>query len=118
MPDIASPVSEKWLAEAGTRLEELIDLIAGSKYADRFIGMIPLYYYTGEWHMWELDKSGGYSPLMETAFQQWTKQRYGSVEKLNKTWNSDLKDFDEVRLPTKEERDQGAFGLFRDPSKQ
>jgi hypothetical protein len=116
VPDMASPVSEKWLAEAEARLEELLDLIAESKYADRFIGMIPLYYYTGEWHMWELGTSGGYSPLMETAFQQWTKQKYGSIKNLNKAWNDDLRRFDEVRLPAKEERYAGA--LFRDPSAQ
>jgi hypothetical protein len=116
VPDIATPVSEKWLAEAEARLEDLIDLIAESNYADRFIGMIPLYYYTGEWHMWELGTSGGYSPRMETAFQQWAEKTYGSVANLNNAWNSDLKRFENIRLPTKEERYAGA--LFRDPKTQ
>ena len=116
--DIASPVSEKWLQEANRRMGELLDLMAGSKYAKRFIGVIPLYYYTGEWHMWELDKSGGYSPLMETAFQTWLAQNYSSVEKLNDAWHADYRRFDEIRLPTKDERYKGTFGLFRDPSQQ
>ena len=116
--DIASPVSEKWLQEADRRMGELLDLIAGSKYANRFIGVIPLYYYTGEWHMWDLDKSGGYSPLMRTAFQAWLEQRYSSIDHLNEAWHSGYHQFSEILLPTKAERYKGTFGLFRDPSKQ
>ena len=116
--DIASPVSEKWLSETTAGLEQLLDIITSSEYAGRFIGVIPLYYYTGEWHMWELDKSGGYSPLMETAFQQWAEQKYQTIKNLNTAWRTSYRRFDVIKLPTEEERNQAVFGFFRDPSRQ
>lgn len=118
IPDIASPASDAWLQEANKRIVELIELIGSSKHASRFLGVIPLYYMTGEWHMWEIGRSGGYSPVMRDAFRQWALRRYASIQGVNAAWGTDYSSPEDIFLPTEKERNAGNLGHFRDPSRQ
>ncbi|AKJ64734.1 beta-galactosidase [Kiritimatiella glycovorans] len=115
---MASPASEVWRKYAHRNVRELLDIIADSPYADRFIGLIPLYYLTGEWQMWHPEKSGGYSAPMTRAFRAWARETYGSIGKVNKVWGTELESFREIEVPSRDERYEGEFGIFRNPATQ
>lgn len=58
--------------------------------------------------MWHISNELGgecHCPLCQTAFQKWLKKKYGTIQKLNKAWNTtfwshDYQDFEQVESPS------------------
>jgi len=114
-----SPYSQHWQGFVDHNLRELIKMIRRSPYAKQFIGLKLTYYQTGEWVYWNSHAtSSGYSEMARQAFIRWLKEKYTRLESLNAAWNSTLKGFDEVSLPSAEEREAGTVGAFRIPETQ
>ena len=116
--DYASASSEHWKDFTDSNLRELVNLIRRSPYAKQFIGLKLTYYQTGEWIYWDPQISAGYGEITRQGFIRWLQEKYSSLEQLNKAWNSVLKSYDEVTVPSKDERDTGVTGVFRDPKTQ
>jgi len=115
---MASPSSKKWRDHIAFNLEQFISLIRRSPYADRFIGVMLTYQQTGEWVFWKPDTSAGYFEVTRAAFAIWAKKKYETIESLNSAWKTEYLSFDEIKVPSKTERYEGEFGLFRNPSTQ
>jgi len=55
----------------------------------------PLFYNFGDENAYRLE--GGYSPSENKEFIKFLRERYGNIEKLNKQWDENFKNFDEVK---------------------
>ena len=55
-----------------------------------------------------------YSEVSRRAFAAWLKEKYGSVEALNRAWRARLLSFDDVRVPTPARREFALGGDLRD----
>jgi beta-galactosidase len=64
---------------------------------------------------WQLDNEPhfeglyDYSPFARTAFQQWLKEKYGTIDRLNKAWGAafwsyTFNNFGQIDIPNKKER--------------
>lgn len=64
---------------------------------------------------WQLDNEPHYeglydfSPFAKTGFQEWLRNKYGSIQKLNKAWGAafwsyEFNNFEQIDLPNKNER--------------
>jgi hypothetical protein len=103
----ASASSEYWKNFTDNNLRELVKLIRRSPYAKQFAGLKLTYQQTGEWIYWDPHLSAGYDEPTRQGFIRWLKNKYGADH-----------DFSNVRVPSEEERNTGAFGEFRDPKTQ
>jgi len=109
--------SEKWLADAGGMLKELIGYINQSPYADRVIGYQIDGGVYGEWHMWSPRHLPDTSEPMRCHFIQWVKNKYNMIDDVNKAWGVKLESFEAISCPTVDDRYQSDIGVFRDLSK-
>jgi hypothetical protein len=60
----------------------------------------------------------GFSESFRQGFADYAEKKYGSINELNRAWKTELETFDQVRVPTMEERIEGHCGPFRDPRTQ
>jgi|GEM_PF-1724478 len=111
----ASASSEHWKEFTDHNLRELVKLIRRSPYARQFIGLKLTYQQTGEWIYWEPQSSAGYDKSTQQEFIRWLKEKYTSLENINAAWSQALNSFDEIRVPSEQDRDTGTLGEFRDP---
>ncbi len=88
----ASPCSEVWKNFTDHNLRELVKLIRRSPYARQCAGFKLTYYQTGEWIFWDPHRAAGFDAPTRLAFGQ--------------------------PVPTAEERNAAADGVFRDPDTQ
>ena len=88
----ASGSSEVWKNFTDHNLRELVNLIRRSPYAKQCIGFKLTYYQTGEWINWDPHRSAGFDAPTRKAFGK--------------------------PIPTVEERNAVAAGLFRNPETQ
>ncbi|MBU0478423.1 beta-galactosidase, partial [bacterium] len=58
-----------------------------------------------------------YSQRMKEYYWRWLEKKYHNIENLNKQWNIQFKNFNNINIPTKAEREQGDLGIFYDPQK-
>ena len=114
----ADSSSDRWKDFTDFNLRELVKLIRRSPYAKQFAGLKLTYYQTGEWIYWEPDTSAGYGEITRQGFIRWLKEKYGTLDSLNAAWNSNLRRFDDVAIPSEEERNTGLIGDFRDLNRQ
>ena len=111
--------SEPWRRAAAANLRRLIQYME-KHYGDHVLGYHPAGQNSAEWFYkdsWKR-KLCGFSPAMKKGFRKWLRGRYSTIAALNKAWQTKLKDFDAVDVPTKEERLASLRGSFRDPVKQ
>jgi hypothetical protein len=110
----ASPSSVGWLKITAENCDHLMRLISSSPYGKRFAGILPLYYQTGEWVIWDPAKQGGFDAPTRTAYQGWLRAKYPTLDALNAAWGSTETDWNTAaRPPTKEERIHTGFGILR-----
>ncbi|MFA6172901.1 MAG: hypothetical protein WC701_04385 [Kiritimatiellales bacterium] len=98
----ASASSEHWKKFTDHNLRELVKLIRRSPYAKQFAGLKLTYHQTGEWIYWEPQSSAGYDEPTRRDFARWLENKYG-------------KKYENITVPTEEERNTGTLGEFRDP---
>lgn len=97
----ASLFSESWKTLVAEGLRQVIEYFE-SKWGDRIIGYHTGYGHCGEHTYWWWDHAGEYSLPHRCAFRKWLCSKYGSIEALNKVWNSKYKDFAEIEPPDPE----------------
>ncbi len=113
-----STCSQLWLDEMLPKLEAFIRHCE-EKWGDRLLVYFPSGQHTGEWFypgVWTRHFPG-FSPALTRAFRQWLKNKYGSPDKLSAAWGREIGSFDDVAVPTVEERTAGRLGEFFDPAR-
>lgn len=55
-----------------------------------------------------------YSDISRRAFARWLEEKYKTIERLNEAWHTNLKAFQDARIPTPAERAYGWRGDMRD----
>lgn len=112
----ASLASSKWRAAASDKLAQFCRRLAATPEGAAIIGLHISCGVYGEWHYWgfpEHDADTG--PAMTTYFKAWLRNKYKTDKALQKAWNSTAWTFENVTVPTKQERDTTSEGIFRNP---
>ena len=111
--------SEVWREEMFRNVERFIDYCEET-HGDRIMVYQMGALETGEWFYpgsWA-GKYRGFSPHTRTAFMEWAKAKYGSLEDVGKQWQQPGLTPDGFRVPTVEERSRTLNGDFRDSEKE
>ncbi len=108
-----------WRKEMVERVRALV-AHCERKYGDHMLGYHPCAQHTGEWfypRTWAARHSG-FSPAMQRGFARWLKQKYATVDALRKAWSQPDARFEDVAVPTVEQRRGATLGVFRDPARE
>jgi hypothetical protein len=109
--------SELWLTEGGEALRRLVAHVVESPYSDRVIGFHVANGIYGEWHAWSATDVPDTSEPMRKAFAAHVRTRYGnSAAELARVWGRKHQSFEDIQIPTLDDRKSGVDGVFRDPS--
>jgi hypothetical protein len=111
----ASFSSPKWCADMGKAVEDVIEHIESSEYADRVIGYNLLYAFGPEWLYPSGDRFHDYSAGNASAFRTWLKHKYGSDAVLSKAWNRNVT-IAGAEVPSVSDRLTGDYYEFFNPS--
>ncbi len=110
--------SSKWRDYVKLSVKEFVKHCE-KKYGDNIIGYHPTILNTGECfyeRSWEPVFSGFEEPLRK-RFSAWVSNKYFNVNNLQAAWQNNKITFNNIILPTKEQRANSADGFFRDPVK-
>ena len=113
--------SEKWREDMWSAVKALIDHINDSKWKELIIsyhvcaGSTEEWGYHGHKHQGDL---ADYSEVNRKCFQAWLQKKYGSIESVNRAWNSSYTKFEEIPIPRVIERDYALRGIVRAPEKE
>lgn len=112
--------SPTWRRDTVEGLRRLIAHVEAAPYADRCIGYHIASGSTEEWMMWGANENQwvDYSPVNTTAFRQWLRAKYGTLENLRRAWNAPVASFEAVTVPNKARRLHAELGSLRDPAKE
>jgi len=110
--EIAVPSSDEWMDEAVEQTRQLLKIIAASPYRGQFIGITPLYHLTGEWAMWGMDRPSGFDPVTGAAYRDWLESKYGSIDALNRSWDTAHAGFASIEVPGSQARVETGLGAF------
>ena len=113
--------SEKWREDMWGALKALIDHINGSKWKERVIGYHIASGSTEEWtyHGRELGMGDvDYSENCKKLFRNWLTKKYGSLEEINKAWNTSHSALDGIQIPAVHRRQWVLNGIIRDPERE
>lgn len=123
----ASPpsfASLKWREESGEAMRRAVVHIE-EKYGDHVFAYVPGGGLCGEDFHWLTYCSGengdnldDYSKPMQRAFQNHLREKYATIEHLNRVWGASLPDFDAVAVPDARSRLQASRGILRDPGRE
>ncbi|MBT3378408.1 MAG: hypothetical protein HN742_35150 [Lentisphaerae bacterium] len=116
---MASPASTLWRRDASMALRLFLRHLE-EVYGEHMLGYHVAAQSAGEWfydRTWEKIMPCFEEPFRQ-AFAEWTKGRYGTVERLQKAWRKPKATFDTIQVPTLSERTTGELGVFRDPASQ
>jgi len=113
-PSVASEIFRR---DAYRSLRRYIEHVE-SRYGHHVIGYHPCGQNTGEWfydRTWE-GRMAGFEPAFVAGFRKFVRTRYkDNVAALREAWHDEKVAFDTIEVPTKEERLQAGFGVFRNP---
>lgn len=114
-PSLASPT---WARLSQEALRRFARHLYSSPFADRIVGYWPCDGISWEWFPWgaQSREMVDYSPAYRRAFQEWLRRQYPDLAALNRAWHTRLASFEEVTVPTKEERLATDRLAFRDPA--
>lgn len=116
-----SIASTRWREDGAEALRTIIRHIHASPWGDRIFGYQFSGLATEEWYHYTVNQDanmGDYSEPMRQAFARWLEDRYGSAEALAAAWNRPGIGFEDVTIPTREERLGDRNRTFRDPATQ
>jgi hypothetical protein len=115
----ASLASMKWRKESGEKLVEFCQRMAETPEGKSVIGIHVSGGVYGEWHNWGfIDHDPDTGKAMTDYFRNWLKKKYNTDKGLQKAWNSEKFNLENVSVPDTSERNFTADGIFRDPSKE
>jgi len=112
-----SLASKDWETLYSKMLRDFVDHVESSDYAAHVAGYLPAGGYSSEW--WYHGQDNGlidYSPVAQTRFQEFVKQKYHMIATINAAWGKDFKDFSEASIPTPAARMKGQIGIFHNPA--
>ncbi|HDN18171.1 MAG TPA: hypothetical protein ENF41_03825 [Candidatus Bathyarchaeota archaeon] len=114
-----SYASRSWLQLCQDFLTKLISFLQRSELGQRVFAIIPGAGHTGEWVKESAmeDEASDYSEVMRQAFAMWLMQKYGSLERLRKSWRDPYVHFNKVEIPSPEEMFSSDTFHFRTPDK-
>jgi len=117
----SSLASKKWISLAENLMRQLIRHARTGKYADRVIGYLPCSGVTYEWQQWASTTAPAvfvdYSEPARLAFIKWLQNKYSDIGKLNAAWKTSLGSFNDIQIPSKEDRLKTDYMTFLDPEK-
>lgn len=120
LSEAPSMASDEWRKMSEDFIRKLVNHLQKSKYGERVIGILPCGGVTFEWQYWGSIEAENnfidFSKPYQSAFRRYFKNKYVSIENLNKSWNTSLVSFDDVQIPSKEER-CSILNTFIDPLK-
>jgi len=110
--------STKWRNYVKVSVKEFVKHCE-KKYGDYIIGYHPTILNTGESfyeRSWE-NVFSGFEKTLENGFAKWCAMKYGSVGNLQTAWQNNKVYFDNINVPTAEQRATPSDTFFRDPVK-
>ena len=117
-----TPASKKWRKDYYNALRLQVRYLE-KKYGNHLFGYHTGIQSSGEnffpraWDARQPTMAGFSNPL-RLGFIEYVKKKYGSISKVNHAWRTNLKSFDDIKVPSMKERMEGKAGTFRDPEKQ
>lgn len=113
-----SLASKRWINESTAKVKEFCELFSKTEEGNYLVGIQVACGIYGEWHYWGfMHWEPDFSEPMRNHFSEWLKNKYNSNEKLQQAWNDQLVNFENITIPTTEEREKTSAGIFRDPQK-
>jgi hypothetical protein len=111
--------SRVWMDDATDSWRALIRHIRSSTIGERVIGYVPISGISWEWFYWGAQSREfvDYSRPATQQFQHWLRARYGDLATTNAAWKSTYAKFEEIQIPTKEDRLASDRFTFLDPQK-
>ena len=115
----ASLASMKWRKESGEKLVEFCKRMAATKEGQSVIGIHVSGGIYGEWHYWGFI---GHDPdlgiPMTNYFRDWLKNKYKTIEALQKSWGTKDFSFENATVPGTDERNKTTDSIFRNPENE
>jgi hypothetical protein len=114
-----SPASKPWRRDAAEALRLYVQHLEAN-FGDHILGYHVGAQSAGEWfydYTWEPPLPCFEEPF-RVGFVEYLRGKYPSESALEEAWGDPQVTFDTVRLPTKQERQEGRPGAFRDPQAQ
>jgi hypothetical protein len=117
--DCPSVASKAWRQDVQENLRSLIRYWE-EHHGDHVLGYHPSGQHTGEWFYHRAGERvySGFEEPMREGFAEWARSKYRTVGRLREAWGQPDVTFETTRVPSVEEREMAAYGLFRDPSKE
>jgi|GEM_PF-7011261 len=118
---VPSLASDGWQKRTCYLLKEVVKHVGKSSYGSRVIGYAPCSGITWEWQMWGSTLSPSpmvyvdYSEPARAAFERFVQKKYTTISSLNQAWKMNLTSFDEVRIPSSQQRNKADFFTFINP---
>ncbi len=115
-----SYASDKWREDTLNAVYEFIEHVSNSKWSENVIGYQVAAGLTEEWqyhHAYPYQYLD-YSDCNLRKYKKWLKSKYGSIGQLNRAWNTNFLDFDNIDFPNPFERSFALNGVLRDPEKE
>jgi hypothetical protein len=111
--------SRVWMNDASDAWRALVKHIRSGPIGERVIGYVPISGISWEWFYWGAQSREfvDYSRPATQHFQNWAREKYGEIAKLNAAWKTAHADWSAISVPTKDERLHTDAGLFLDPQK-
>ena len=113
--------SEAWRRDAGKAMEQFIQHLENSTYADRIAGYQPCAGGSYEWmyHGGQKSLFLDYSKPTLKAFRAWLNDKYQrSEKKLRDAWDDNAVTFDTATIPSQAKRQRSSLGQLRDPAQE
>ena len=106
--------SELYRKEVGEVLTRIIQYLMEQPYANNIVGFKITGGTTYEWQWWGINGNsnviGDYSSVGLTAFRQWLREKYSSVEALRQAWGDASVTFETAGVPDKAARTATTYG--------
>jgi len=104
-PYVHSWASDAWTAATAGEIVRVINHVRRTRFAEYFAGVQVCAGNTYEWWYYNYPgKSWDYGPAFQAAFRARMREKYGTVERLNRAWKTRLARFDEIELPLPSEK--------------
>ncbi len=112
----ASLSSEVWEKSYERMLRDIIRHMESSDYAGHIYGYSPAGGLASEWYWYGHDKGlVDYSPATRNRFRKWVKGKYkNDIAALRKSWKDNDVTFENVEIPTPQERRKAGDSVFID----
>ena len=110
-----SLASKSWLRDAGKVLADFCKKLEASECGGFVIGIQPACGKFGEWHWWAAQYDPDHSKSQTEFFRNYLKEKYRTVEALQKAWHDSHVTFENAEIPSYQQRNSPFESNYRDP---